>query len=151
MKCQLNSAHMFYCSSWAVVTRLECKQKPNSVTTGVMIKLIREMSPSYVWQFEVKHIKMPCSCTPFSRTASLYMHYFTDQTHLPACMSSSSLLLFWIYLFILLCFPHARLVLLQKVSEWSHKGELSGEDPSSSFLHTVDLEIRIAQRPPLRV
>lgn len=94
-------------------------------------------------------MKVPCSCAPFPRSAALYIHYFTtDQTHLTACASAlPSCCLGFSNLFIyLLRFLCTWLVVLVKVSEWSHKGEFSGKEPSSSSLHAADLVMRVAQR-----
>ncbi len=52
----------------------------------------------------------------------------------------------WNFFIYLLCFLCTWLVLLVKVSAWSHKGEFSGKEPISGFLHTADLERRVVQR-----
>lgn len=67
---------------------------------------------------------------------SALMHYLTtDQTHVTACMQAPPSLSFWIYLFIfLLCFLCTRLPCYAGEGKWmSHKGDMSGKEPSSSF------------------
>lgn len=76
-----------------------------------------------------------CMCTLLQRIKHIW---------LSACwLLLASVLDFFIYL---LCFLCTRPVLLVKVSEWSHKGEFSGKEPTSSFLHTAGLERRVVQR-----
>lgn len=124
----------------------ECKQKDNSVTTGVMIKFIREMSPSNAFQSEVrKHMKIPCSCAFPRRSPLLYLYSFTaDQMPLTACMLAATSFV-WIYLFICCAFGAPNTFCWKKVSECNHNREFSGKEPSSTFLHT-DLEMRAVQK-----
>lgn len=138
---------MLYSSSWAVVTGYECEQKTNSMTTGAMIKFIREMSPSNAQQFEVKkHMKMPCSCAPFPRSVILYIHYVTtDQTHLTACMLAPPSFCFGFICLFVMCCVSVSFCCWRWVNE-ALREVFSGKEPISCSLRTADVEMRALWR-----